>query len=108
MSELHDKNGKFRKGNPGGPGRPKGRSYAMLYADALRDYAEMNGKTPDEIENIIVKVALKKSIDGDYQFYRDTMDRLYGKPLQETINDTNVNIKKIDKESINNLIDEEL
>ena len=84
MSETHDDNGKFKKGNPGGPGRPKGRSYATLYADALRDYAELNGKTPEEIENLIVKVALKKATEGDYQFYKDTMDRLHGKALQKT------------------------
>jgi len=46
--------------------------------------AKQNNMTPNEIDEQLLTVAFKKSKDGDYNFYRDTQDRVFGKPLQTT------------------------
>ena len=77
--------GQFVEGHPGGPGRPKGRrNYASIYYEALNDVGAENNISADDLENLLVKVAIKKAREGDYQFYRDTMDRIHGKPIQPT------------------------
>ena len=75
----------FEKGKTGNPnGRPKGqRNYATIYREALQKIAEVNQQSPDEVENILVQSGLKKALKGDFNFYRDTMDRLHGKPQQK-------------------------
>lgn len=75
--------GQGQSGNPNG--RPKGqRNYATIYREALKKIAESQNMTAEEIEELMVQSGLKKAIRGDYNFYRDTMDRLHGKPLQKT------------------------
>ena len=46
--------------------------------------AKQNNMTPNEIDEQLLAVAFKKAKDGDYAFYRDTQDRVHGKPLQVT------------------------
>lgn len=75
--------GKFVKGNPGG-GRPNGsldfKTKFELFLDKL---AKQNDMTPQEIDEQLFAVAYKKAKEGDYQFWRDVHDRMYGKPLQK-------------------------
>ena len=75
----------MKKGETINPkGRPKGqRNYATIYREALQKIAEVNQQSPDEVENILVQSGLKKALKGDFNFYRDTMDRLHGKPQQK-------------------------
>lgn len=62
-----------------GPGRPKGqRNYATIYREALIKLADINNKTPDELETEILSNALLSARKGDYKFYKDILDRLYG------------------------------
>lgn len=80
---YHDANGDFKKGNPGGPGRPKGqRNYASIYREVLGQIASENDVSFDEIENRLIRVAYGKAVDGDYPFYKDVQDRVHGKPMQ--------------------------
>jgi len=75
----------WKKGDPSpNPnGRPKGqRNFAVIYREALEKIAKTQNMTPEEIEDIMLQSGLKKAIKGDYQFYRDTFDRLHGKPEQ--------------------------
>lgn len=82
-NEMLDENGKFKKGNPGGPGRPQGRrNYAMIYADVLEEIGKENNMSTEQVDNILTKVAYRKASKGDYNFYRDIRDRIHGKPLQ--------------------------
>lgn len=70
---------------PGGPGRPKGqRNYATIYREALKKIAVTQDMTPDEIEELMLQSGLKKAIKGDLGFYKDTMDRLHGRPVQKS------------------------
>lgn len=70
----------FKPGESGNPaGRPVGaRSYATLYREALIKLAKANNKTAEELEEEILSKALVSARAGDYRFYKDLLDRLYG------------------------------
>jgi hypothetical protein len=42
------------------------------------------GKEPDALLVEILKRGIKEALRGNYPFYKDIMDRLYGKPKSET------------------------
>ena len=44
--------------------------------------AKQNNMTPNEIDEQLLAVGFKKAKEGDYAFYRDIHDRVYGKPMQ--------------------------
>jgi hypothetical protein len=48
------------------------------------------GKNPDVLLVEILKRGIKEALKGNYSFYKDIMDRLYGKPKSET----NVNLRE--------------
>lgn len=74
----------FKKGQTGNPnGRPKGRkNFATIYREALEYLAKMNNTTADALELEMHANAVKKARAGDFNFYRDTMDRVYGRAIQ--------------------------
>lgn len=76
----------FKEGQSGNPnGRPKGqRDYATIYREALIKLASLNNKTEEEIENEILSNALLSARKGDFRFYKDILDRLYGTPVSRT------------------------
>jgi hypothetical protein len=76
----------WKGGESGNPdGRPKGqRNYATIYREALIKLATLNNKTEEEIENEILSNALVSARKGDYRFYKDILDRLYGTPVSRT------------------------
>ncbi len=64
-------------------GRPKGsKNFTTLFDEAIIKIAEEGEVSDVEIE--LVKRAVKKAMTGDYSFYRDVMDRKFGKPVQPT------------------------
>lgn len=70
---------------PGGPGRPKGsRNFKTIQWEAIKKIAETRNTTPEQIEEMINEVGLLKAMKGDYNFYRDYMDRNYGKVPDNT------------------------
>jgi hypothetical protein len=76
--------GKFVKGNPGG-GRPlKSENYRTIYRKALKHLAQLNDTTPEALEVEMHANALKKARAGDFAFYRDVLDRVYGRAVQPT------------------------
>jgi len=84
---------RFKKGQSGNPtGRPKGsRNYKTLFVEAYKSLAQdlKLGKDPDELMIKILVRGIKEALRGDYRFYKDIMDRFYGKPESEV----NVNLK---------------
>lgn len=71
--------------SPNPSGRPKGqRDYATVYREALIKLATLNDKTEEEIENEILSNALLSARKGDFRFYKDILDRLYGTPVSRT------------------------
>lgn len=80
-----DENGRLLPGqeslNPNG--RPKGSlNFATKFKEAIEKLAETDELSGDELELQIIQMGIKKARDGDYSFYRDTLDRVYGKPQQ--------------------------
>ena len=72
--------GKFKEGNPG---RPKGaRNFSTLFKEALFKIAEERGLNPDEIETDLVVRAILEARGGNYNFYKDILDRIYGQAKQ--------------------------
>jgi hypothetical protein len=75
---------RWKKGESGNPaGRPKGsRNYRTLFREAYVAIARdlRLGKDPDVLLVEILKRGIKEALKGNYPFYKDIMDRLYGKP----------------------------
>lgn len=64
-------------------GRPKGAlDFKTKWEIFIDKVAKSNNLTPQEIDEQLFAVGFKKAKEGDYSFYRDLHDRLYGKPLQ--------------------------
>lgn len=99
--------GKFKKGNPG---RPKGtENFATKWKKFIEKVAEDNGMSPAEIDEQLYKVAWEKARKGDYQFYRDIQDRVFGKPQQSIDHTTdgqplNINVVTYNDNGHNNPI----
>jgi len=85
---------RWKKGESGNPaGRPKGsKNYRILFREAYVAIAKdlRLGKDPDALLVEILKRGIKEALKGNYSFYKDIMDRLYGKPKIET----NVNLRE--------------
>lgn len=66
-------------------GRPPGAlNFSTKWKIFIDKVAKQNNMTPEEIDEQLFAVGFKKAKDGEYAFYRDIHDRVYGKPLQQT------------------------
>jgi len=85
----------FKEGNSG---RPKGaKNKRTIFDRAMMHVGEALGlgQKPDAVEVELVKVGIRKALKGNFSFYKDIFDRLYGKP-RETINlDAELKTQKI-------------
>jgi hypothetical protein len=80
-----DKPWLFKKGQSGNPlGKPPGTlDFKTKWYRFIEKIAEKNDLTPEEVDEQLFAVAFKKAKDGDYNFYRDTQDRIHGRPQQK-------------------------
>lgn len=75
---------------PGQSGNPAGkklgtRNRKTIIMDAIRKLAEANGKTPEEIEELIQAVAIQHAIKkGSFFHYAEITNGLYGKMTDKT------------------------
>lgn len=68
-----------------GPGRPPGqKNYSTLYKEALIRLAKLNDKEPEDLEIEILSKGIMNARSGDYRFYKDILDRLYGSAMQKS------------------------
>jgi DNA-binding ferritin-like protein len=76
----------FKSGQSGNPkGRPKGsRNFKTIFREAAKAVAEALklGKEPDAVLLEIVKRGISQALKGNYSFYKDILDRLYGQAKQ--------------------------
>jgi len=88
--------GRFVAGNSLG-GRTAGSlDFKTKWNIFIDKVAKQNNMTPNEIDEQLLAVAFKKAKDGDYSFYRDTQDRVFGKPLQkQELSNPDGNLKTI-------------
>lgn len=71
--------GKFIEGNPGG-GRPLGsKNFETDFLSAVKDIAEVNKITREEAMKILLKKAFSEAKEGNFNYYKDIHDRIYGK-----------------------------
>jgi hypothetical protein len=84
----------FKKGESGNPaGRPKGSiNFATKFRKFIEKVAEQNEITPEEVEEQLMAIGFKEAKGGNYSFWRDIHDRIYGRP------DTNLDITTGGKE----------
>ena len=68
-----ESNGRFAKGNPGGPGNPHARKVARLRSLILESVTE------DDLR-AIVAVLVKRAREGDLAAIRELFNRLIGSP----------------------------
>jgi len=77
----------FKPGQSGNPlGRPKGRkNFETYFMEAWKEVAEAlrMDKDPDRGKVEILKIGFKQMFKGNYQFWKDFMERLFGKPKTE-------------------------
>jgi len=75
----------WKKGDPSPnpKGKPKGqRSYATIYREALIKIGKAKNMTPEEVEEEMHRSGLDSALKGNFAFYKDTLDRLHGKPKE--------------------------
>lgn len=79
------KDTRFKPGQSGNPnGRPAGAlSFSTKWRKAIEKIAEKTGTNPDDLEEQLLLVGFRKAKDGDYRFWGDIHDRVYGKPIQK-------------------------
>lgn len=118
QNKIVSKTGKILRGRPFPPGvsgnphgRPKGRkNFETYFKEAWREVAEaLNlNKDPDKAKIEIIKLGFKRMFKGDYQFWRDFMDRLFGKaPVEIDIDVTQKRILEIETKVLEALEKEE-
>lgn len=107
---IRSEKGHFAKGysaNPGG--RPVGSlDFKTKWEILINKIAEKNKITPEEIDEQLLMVAFVEAKKGDYSFWRDIHDRIYGqatKPI-EYKGGLNSSIGKLITEDLNNIEDE--
>lgn len=71
--------GHFLPGNKLGGKTVGSRDFNTIYKAALEKLAKENNKTPDELEDEMLAMGVVMSRKGQFQFYKDTLDRRYGK-----------------------------
>jgi len=75
----------FKKGyDPRRHVKQKGeRSFRKIFEEACREVSKsLNlGVEPDRVMVEIVKRGIKEIFKGNYAFYKDTLDRYFGKPM---------------------------
>ena len=73
----------FKKGESGNPdGRPKDSiSFKTKWLKFIDKIAAQNNMTPSDVDEKMLEVAYKQILSGDFKFWKDIIDRLYGTPI---------------------------
>ena len=76
----------WKPGQSGNPkGRPKGiKNFKTLFKLAAKEVAKKlgMGEEPDAVQIAIVKAGIQRGLKGNFSFYKDILDRLYGSSTQ--------------------------
>ena len=79
----------FKKGQSGNPlGKPAGlKNFETDFLEAVKKIADANKITRAEAMEILLRKAYSEAKNGQFNFYKDIMDRLYGKVAEKLIGD---------------------
>jgi hypothetical protein len=74
----------WKPGESGNPmGRPKGsKNFSTKFKQAVEVIAKSEEKSVDEAMLEIFKTAYDQAKKGNFNYFKDLMDRVYGKPVQ--------------------------
>ena len=62
-------------------GKPPGtRNFSTDFDEVVEEIAKLNKITKSEARKVLLKVAYMNAKDGNFNFWKDIHDRLYGKP----------------------------
>jgi len=104
---INNKTNKPVRGRPfpkGVSGNPNGKrvgtqSFSTKWKKFIEKVAERNKLTVDEIEEQLLAEGFRRAKSGEFNFWSNILDRLYGKPLQSTELIGNLDLKiKISEE----------
>src|SRR3990167_3003113 len=78
--------GQLQKGSILNPdGRPQGsKSFTTLMDEAVEEISKANNISKGEVWQILIKRGYSEAKDGNYPFYKDLLDRYFGK-AQENV-----------------------
>lgn len=81
---ARNEKGQLQKGVVLNPfGRPKGsEDFKTKWFKFIDKVAKSNNMTPEEIDEQLLAIGFKKAKEGDYNFYKDIHDRVYGRAQQ--------------------------
>ncbi len=81
-----DEKGRLLPGHTANPnGRPAGtRDFATDFDEVVKDIAKENNLTVSDVRKVLLKQAYKQAKDGNYSFYKDIHDRVYGQATSKT------------------------
>ena len=88
--------GKFKPGNKGGPGRPKGSTGPSIKAALVR--AIDNAPTREDGRTVLdglAQVCLRQAMAGNFQYMSMLLDRLDGPVKQEIVTDSTIVIERV-------------
>ena len=78
---LDSETKKFKEGNPGGPGRPKGSNdFKTDFNAAVKKLAEKRGITLGEAREMLLQKGFLEAKGGDFKFWEYIHSQIYGKP----------------------------
>lgn len=78
-----------KKGDPKTGGKQKGyKSFKVLMDETIKEIAKLNNISVADAWKILQKKAYSEAKNGNFNFYKDMMDRYYGK----TVDKVNVNM----------------
>ena len=60
------------------------KNYATLRREAIIAVGKLNNKTPEEIEIMLHSKGISEALKGNFQFYKDDLDRTYGQATAKT------------------------
>lgn len=71
--------------SPNPNGRPKGqRNYETIRREAIIAIGKQNNKTPEQIEEMLLAKGVSEAMKGNFQFYKDDLDRTHGQAKAKT------------------------
>lgn len=76
--------GTFKEGHSKLGGKQSGtRDFATDFDEVVKDIAKENNLTVSDVRKVLLKQAYKQAKDGNYSFYKDIHDRVYGQAVRK-------------------------
>ena len=91
--------GKFKKGVSANPkGKVKGTTnFSTDFRKAIRKIAKANDMSPKEAMNVLLRVGYVKASEGKFDFWKEVMEMVYGKPKQPLEHSGDIEVRGAEK-----------